>query len=359
MRRLTLTALALCFAPHLALAADVVEDGYLLQPTEENAAAGYDFVPGDKVLFFEDFAPTADKKADPLKRLKKVSERIDLQTRPDGRWLRCRPPCSFEVALPEKLPERFTVEFDLAAGPGSNGLAFTTLTPDGSIADGNVWATASPSTMSFGGGGEDDRSNEIDRLGIDGEKPIHFSWAFDGAKVKGYAAQFRGLNLPNLKMTRTNRMRFDFVGGDDPGLIDQNVPTFIANLRIAGGGNAVMFEALSKTGRLTLPGILFDTASDRIRPESAPTLAAVAKMLAENPELKLTVEGHTDNQGVPAANLALSDKRAAAVKAWLVTKHKVVGARLETKGLGQTKPVGANDTAEGRQANRRVEIVKR
>lgn len=358
MQRFTLTALILCFAPHLAIAADVVEDGYLLQPTEANAAAGYDFVPGDKVLFFEDFAST-DKKADPLKRLKNVTERIDLQTRPDGRWLRCRPPCSFDVVLPEKLPERFTVEFDLHAGPGGNGLTFTTLKADGSIADGNVWASASPSTMSYGSGGEEDRSNEIDRIGIDASKPIRFTWAIDGGKVKGYAAQFRGLNLPNLLMTRTNRMRFEFVGGDDPSLIDQNIPTFITNLRIAGGGNAVMFEQLSKTGRLTLPGILFDTGSDRIRPESAPTLSAVAKMLVENPALKLTVEGHTDNQGVAAANLTLSDKRAAAVKTWLVTKHKVAPARLETTGLGQTKPVGSNDTTEGRQANRRVEIVKR
>ena len=148
------------------------------------------------------------------------------------------------------------------------------------------------------------------------------------------------------------------MGGDDPDLIDQNVVTWITNLRIAAGGNPILLDELTKKGRVVLNGILFDTAKDRIRPESTPTLVAVAKLMTEHPELKLIIEGHTDNQGVAAANQTLSTQRATAVKAWLVA-HKVAGTRLESKGLGQTKPVGTNDTAEGRQANRRVELVRR
>ena len=80
-------------------------------------------------------------------------------------------------------------------------------------------------------------------------------------------------------------------------------------------------------------------------------------MLKDHPDLKLTIEGHTDNVGDAAANQALSEKRAAAVKAFLVEKG-VDAARLESKGLGATKPKAANETAEGRQTNRRVELVK-
>ena len=80
-------------------------------------------------------------------------------------------------------------------------------------------------------------------------------------------------------------------------------------------------------------------------------------MLQEHPELKLRIEGHTDDVGQAAANQSLSEKRAAAVKAWLVTQG-VEAKRLEAKGFGQTKPVTGNDTPEGRQNNRRVELVK-
>ena len=81
-------------------------------------------------------------------------------------------------------------------------------------------------------------------------------------------------------------------------------------------------------------------------------------MLTEHPELRVLIEGHTDNVGEDAANLALSDQRAAAVKVYLVENHSVDGSRLETRGLGETKPATSNDAAEGRQQNRRVELVK-
>jgi OmpA-OmpF porin, OOP family len=95
-----------------------------------------------------------------------------------------------------------------------------------------------------------------------------------------------------------------------------------------------------------------------LRPESTPTLKEIADMLAAPPDLKLTIEGHTDNVGAAAANQTLSEKRAAAVKAYLVGTAHVDASRLASKGFGATKPVGPNTTAEGRQNNRRVELVK-
>jgi len=86
-------------------------------------------------------------------------------------------------------------------------------------------------------------------------------------------------------------------------------------------------------------------------------LGEIVKLLQQNPDLKLRVEGHTDNQGNAAANQSLSEKRAQAVVAWL-TAHGVEAGRLTAKGLGQTKPVEDNSTEDGRAKNRRVELVK-
>jgi outer membrane protein OmpA-like peptidoglycan-associated protein len=105
-------------------------------------------------------------------------------------------------------------------------------------------------------------------------------------------------------------------------------------------------------------GILFATGSATIEGESTPTLKEIGDMLTAHPDLKLTIEGHTDNVGAASANQTLSEQRAAAVKDYLVAKFGVDGARLVTKGFGATKPAAPNTTAEGRQNNRRVELVK-
>ena len=81
-------------------------------------------------------------------------------------------------------------------------------------------------------------------------------------------------------------------------------------------------------------------------------------MLEQHPELKLRIEGHTDNVGAKDANRALSDKRATAVKTALVADYHVSAGRLDSKGFGDSKPAGTNSTAEGRSNNRRVELVK-
>jgi outer membrane protein OmpA-like peptidoglycan-associated protein len=81
-------------------------------------------------------------------------------------------------------------------------------------------------------------------------------------------------------------------------------------------------------------------------------------MIEQHPELRVRIEGHTDNVGSSSANKTLSEKRAAAVKAALVANYRVSGGRLDAKGLGDSKPLGSNETAEGRANNRRVELVR-
>ncbi|MFL5318093.1 MAG: OmpA family protein, partial [Myxococcaceae bacterium] len=118
-----------------------------------------------------------------------------------------------------------------------------------------------------------------------------------------------------------------------------------------------MADQLNKNGFIALYGILFDTGKDTIKPESEPLLNEIVKLLSGHPELKISVEGHTDNVGDKKANMTLSQKRAESVKKWLAGKG-VDGKRLSTKGFGDTKPVADNRTEEGKAKNRRVELVK-
>ena len=116
-------------------------------------------------------------------------------------------------------------------------------------------------------------------------------------------------------------------------------------------------DELNKSGHIALYGIHFDTGKATILPDSESILGEIVKMLQQNPDVKLSVEGHTDNVGAAASNQALSAKRAQAVVAWL-TAHGVAASRLTAKGWGQTKPVADNTSEDGRAKNRRVELVK-
>jgi OOP family OmpA-OmpF porin len=118
-----------------------------------------------------------------------------------------------------------------------------------------------------------------------------------------------------------------------------------------------MAEQLASSGHIALQGILFATAKTDIQPESAAVLDEITALLKKNAELKVRIEGHTDNVGAKAANLTLSRGRAGAVKAALVSRG-IAADRLASEGFGDTKPVADNATDEGRKQNRRVELVK-
>ncbi len=122
-------------------------------------------------------------------------------------------------------------------------------------------------------------------------------------------------------------------------------------------GNSLESQ-LNKEGRVRLYGILFDTDSDHLKPESKTTLDALVSVAKSNPKRNFEIEGHTDNVGGDAHNQTLSDKRAVSVKAYLVAAGVDAG-RMTTHGYGATKPVASNDTELGRSQNRRVEVVKR
>jgi len=125
-----------------------------------------------------------------------------------------------------------------------------------------------------------------------------------------------------------------------------------------GGGSSQIERELAESGKADVYSIYFTFNSDVLRPESEPTLKEIADVLKKHSDWKLGVNGHTDGIGNDDYNLDLSKRRAAAVRAALVTRYGIAGTRLTTAGYGKTQPKDTNATLEGRAKNRRVELVK-
>jgi outer membrane protein OmpA-like peptidoglycan-associated protein len=126
----------------------------------------------------------------------------------------------------------------------------------------------------------------------------------------------------------------------------------------AAGTASALEQALASQRKADVYSIYFSFNSDQIRKESEPTLAEIAGIMRRHPDWKLEVNGHTDAVGGDAYNLDLSRRRAAAVKAALITRYAIARERLTTSGFGRSQPKDTNDTLEGRAHNRRVELVR-
>lgn len=120
----------------------------------------------------------------------------------------------------------------------------------------------------------------------------------------------------------------------------------------------ILEKQLTTEKRAVTYGIYFDFNQDTLKPESEPVLKEIVQAMTDNPDWKLTVEGHTDNIGGDPYNLELSKRRAAAVKQALVSQYNIAADRLLTGGFGASRPIETNDTLEGRARNRRVELVR-
>jgi outer membrane protein OmpA-like peptidoglycan-associated protein len=339
--------------PPSAVRASSSGEGASARPAVNSAAAsdeaapakvnsGADFTPGTRVLFATDFK--RDELGDFPRKFELKGGNMEVAEVGSTRYLRSVSFGSFEIPLAETLPEQFTMEFDLKPVSGWAQYIYFTDEKDNRnylyfYADGagiegpNSYKVASDVKIP-------DRERHIFKIQV----------MADGKYVKVYVDGVRVANAPNANIGRSNKIIVQTKA-------DQTHPVLIGNLRIAAGGKD-LYKALEADGRVTAEGVLFDTNSDRLRPESDAVLGQIGEMLTKHADLRLAIEGHTDNVGQAAANRTLSEKRAAAVKAYLVSKHGVDAGRLEAKGFGADKPVAPNADEAGRQKNRRVELVK-
>ena len=310
----------------------------------EGVWANYDFVPGDRVLFYEDLSD--DRVGDFPRRFEFLVGNMEVVEWEGGHYLRATNTSRLAVPLPEALPERFTIEFDYHQPAGHNQSVVFPSAHEGSRNQyqGSYFQVGNTNGV-LGAGPESTTKSYMTR-----ERMTPVRIQIDGSYVKMYLAEQRVANVPNAEIVRGDRVVFELIG-------NQKNPAYLGSLKIAAGGRD-LYDRLETEGRVATQGIYFATNSDRIRPESTATLKEIESILTEHADLRLRIEGHTDSDGDEAHNQNLSERRAASVKRYLVEQYGIDASRLETAGFGESQPVADNATPEGKQKNRRVELVK-
>lgn len=324
-------------------------------PTSRKEWANYDFVPGARTIFFTDFSD--DQVGNFPKRLTFKSGQMEVVELDGGqRALKASSYSQLLIPLPEALPQKFTIEMDVI-NRDSRGVAANTfeITGGGPLNDSKYTEVGwGHNGLSVSGGGVEGMSimaKDADVQRYVGH-PASFRILGDGQALKLYADEKRIANIPNGGFQRGRTLALYLQGRDD----EKNA-VYVTRIRVAES-NKDIYDELSAKGRWSTQGILFDPGSSMLKPESTPTLKAIAAALKGHSDLKVEIQGHTDNVGAPAMNLTLSQRRAEAVTAALASDYGVSLDQLTAKGYGDTKPVAKNATPEGRANNRRVEIVK-
>ena len=319
------------------------------------AAVKADFVPGDKVILYDDFSDMAGDEPPPHWKVRGGT--AELRTGEGVRQLTMTAQGMTLTPNVTGLPANFTMETDVAyKGHGARAwwrfydkAGKETLRISTSV---NYTKLSLTIRQSKDGGGSEDLTDQ--QIDMDWTKPVKQALWLQNGRMRYYVNSQRVMDVNQIVLPDLGKIE---VNVDGPGDNDKAGYVGFQFVRFAES-TPDLSKVLMSSGRYVTRGILFDTDSDRIKPESAPVIRLIAKGLEANPALNILIEGHTDSTGDAGHNLDLSKRRAEAVKAVLAAQFKIDASRLATAGMGATKPVDTNDTPQGRAQNRRVELVK-
>ncbi len=342
----------------------------MVDPSKETqpslqAFSKYDFVPGERVIFYDDFSQDAVGDFPALWTANAAGEINTLNIAP-GKWFNLNSTDGNYFYLKNvDFPKNFIIEFDIvpkktggriAAGlilygenapkemdnsphPGNSGLFISV--------EKEKWNTMGYKT----GAAEQLRGSSVLNP-VEAEKVNHVIIWVQNRRLRIYHKSAKVLDMPTniYEGTKFNRFCFRLSRGASCG-------SYISNFRITDASPDIRSKLITE-GKLVSYGIYFDVNKDVVKPESYGTLKNIADVLTENPDVKIKIIGHTDADGADPANLDLSKRRAASVKNELVKTFGIDAARIETDGKGEVQPVAPNDTPSNKSLNRRVEFIK-
>ncbi|MBK9096551.1 MAG: OmpA family protein [bacterium] len=325
----------------------------------------YDFVPGENVIFFDDFSQDAVGDFPALWTANSAGE-INTINIADGHWFNLNSTDGNYFYLNDiNFPKNFIIEFDIvpkktggriAAGlllygeskrkemdnnphPGNGGIMISIEKQNW-----NTWAYKE---------GEKEKITGNSKVNpVVAEKVNHVIIWFQGRRVRIYHQEAKVLDMPtNLyDGVKLSRLCFRLSRGASCG-------SYISNLRITDAAPDMRSKLITE-GKLVSYGIYFDVNKDVVKSESFGTIKQIADVLKENAGVKIKIVGHTDSDGDDKSNLDLSQRRSASVKNVLVKEFGIDAARIETDGKGETEPVAKNDSVVNKALNRRVEFLK-
>ncbi len=326
-----------------------------------------DFVPGDEIIFEDDLAneqlgefPSKWDLMAGVVEIAKLNGENTINFVEDASRIN---PLMEEPK--NYLPEIFTVEFDFwIPGMGAdvsydirfsdqqrNNLWEITLSRGGWKSNDNEQFNLIEMEWGYYNPSDEWISGENENISVSGNSWNHFALSFNKRALKIYINGIRIANIPNAKKPQWWSI-FNYTWGGFNGKGNMH----IKNIRIAKGA-VPLYDRMMTDGKFITYGITFDVGKATIKPESMGEINRIVQLMTENPDLKFSVEGHTDSTGNPASNQTLSEQRSQAIVAKLV-EMGIAQDRLTAVGKGQNNPIADNSTDEGRAKNRRVEFVK-
>lgn len=311
----------------------------------------YDFVSGDKPIFVDDFTTTPNGEFPPKWELVKGQGAVNPQAGYPAFVINSGDPARMKLRMAQAkyLGTQFTLEFDVFGVDSHWG---PTLYFSANSSDQSPSLLFRDYKVVYSSPGSDDMSG-IYPQNISYQNFVgrwhHIAIAYQQPQMKVYVDQYRVFYLPDTKLA-PQAIALGGVAGPDS-------PVVFRDVRLAMGGGANYVGKQFTDAKIVVHGISFDLDKASLRPESMGVLNQIASLMSSEASLKFEIDGHTDNSGNAPHNLELSQQRAEAVKQQLVSMG-IDASRLTTKGLGDTKPLGPNDTPEDRANNRRVEFVR-
>jgi len=340
----------------------------------------FDFIPGEKVLAYDDFAKDAVGDFPATWNTNSTGEVVNTSAR-DGHMLMFTKKGKFIPEYINSLPDNFTFECDIICNEKFSyyspalSLYFLTGKNDKDIFDGyfiplqkrsGVKISVHPSDGLNNGGqgstesfenGESYMKNDVNTMQFktsSGMRTVHISIWKQKQRLRVYLNEEKIFDLPKAFADSKNYGTALFeIWGD----LKDSDRYLVSNLKLAAGLPDTRTKLITE-GRFVTSGILFDVNSDKIKQQSYGVLKDIANVLTENGSINVKIVGHTDSDGNAADNLSLSKRRAEAVKAALVKDFGIDASRLQTDGKGASDPITSNATAEGKANNRRVEFLK-
>lgn len=310
----------------------------------------YDFVPGNEVIFEDDLK--GEQIGEFPSKWDLIEGGAEIAT-VDGENVLALVGYTYITPLfrnpaDKYLPDAFTLEYDLLIDENEKEHFIEFLDEAGDdVVSSSFWTSSNTYNFSWNlhTNSERDGSETFDNS----HGWHHCAISFNKRAMKIYMDDKRVANIPNIAV-KLSTVRFFARGGSD------NSMFHFKNIRIAKGA-VPLYDKLMTDGKIITYGITFDVGKSTIKPQSMGTINEIVAMMQKYPELKFSVEGHTDNTGSATANQTLSEARAKSVCSKL-QEMGIATSRLSAKGHGLSKPIDSNDSTEGRAKNRRVEFVK-
>ncbi|RLD26752.1 MAG: OmpA family protein, partial [Bacteroidetes bacterium] len=331
----------------------------------------FDYVPGDKLMFFDDFSK--DFIGDfPSKWNTNGSGEIVRLNTTDGNWFEFKPGYKilYIPLVSQNLPEEYTIEFDLLTNGLDNQTSstakLTVLIDDNDTFNyGKNYVYAEIPLGQYGAFGIRIKNlinskviiNNVVTADVRDEvkNMPHISIAVNKNRFRLWINEKKYVDVP--KMIADGQVLTNLKFNLSSSVKDGKERLFIKNLKIAEGG-VDLRRTLMTEGKVSTNGILFDSGSANIQPQSYGIIRQISQVLLQDESMKLNIVGHTDADGSEETNLTLSKQRADAVKNALITIYNISADRLQTDGKGESEAVGDNSTTNGKAQNRRVEFIK-